>query len=200
MQYLGIDWSYRRAAWCALSERGAMVGEGAVPADEDGLATLVLELGREVRAVVEMMSAAIWCPSCGSRRWRTASCASGCAGGCVWSGMRASAMNRIFGLLTQWGLRLSLKRLRAPDAMALLEQRGVPEVWRPSNPWHPLYSDIAGRAGKNPVKSAVARKVLIAAGMSSRASNPSSPPRRDGPILPRQAPAAFWPPDGPAWN
>ena len=46
--------------------------------------------------------------------------------------MRASAMNRIFGLLTQWGLRLSLKRLRAPDAMGLLEQRGVPEVWRRS--------------------------------------------------------------------
>src|SRR2546421_13124986 len=35
--------------------------------------------------------------------------------------MRASAMNRIFGLLTQWGLRLSLRRLREPDAMALLE-------------------------------------------------------------------------------
>ena len=45
MQYLGIDWSYRRAAWCALSERGAIVGEGVVPADEDGLARLVLELG-----------------------------------------------------------------------------------------------------------------------------------------------------------
>jgi transposase len=36
-------------------------------------------------------------------------------------------------------------------------------AWRPTNPWHPLYSDIAGRAGKNPAKSAVARKVLIAA-------------------------------------
>ena len=60
MQYLGIDWCYRRAAWCALSERGAIVGEGVVPADEDGLAGLVLELGRDVRAVVEMMSGAIW--------------------------------------------------------------------------------------------------------------------------------------------
>lgn len=46
--------------------------------------------------------------------------------------MRASAMNRIFGLLTQWGRRLSLRRLRDPDAMALLEQHGVPEVWRRS--------------------------------------------------------------------
>jgi hypothetical protein len=46
--------------------------------------------------------------------------------------MRASAMNRIFGLLTHWGLRLSLKRRRAPDAMGQLEQRGVPEVWRRS--------------------------------------------------------------------
>jgi hypothetical protein len=187
--------------------------------------------------------------------------------------MRASAMNRIFGVLTQWGLRLSLRRLREPDAMGLLAQRGVPEVWRdsiaeapdgdrparraqsarstpssdpwpapipacgcwtrfpasetcsgsrsrrrsatspasarrasssatpawplrapvrrprqdrgavegrlrtlgwaaveaaqhawrPTNPWHPLYTDIATRAGKNPAKSAVARKILIAA-------------------------------------
>jgi transposase len=187
--------------------------------------------------------------------------------------MRASAMNRIFGLLTQWGLRLSLRRLREPDALALLQQRGVPEVWRqsiaealavidlldarigpidrelgplargdarvalldtipgvgnllgltlaseigdvarfasprkligyaglapkvnqsgdrsrtgalskagsrtlrwaaveaaqhawrPTNPWHQLYTDLAARAGKNPAKSAVARKILIAA-------------------------------------
>ena len=187
--------------------------------------------------------------------------------------MRASAQNRIFGLLTRWGLRVSLKRLREPDAMAMLEARGVPEAWRasiaealgvidlldaraapferelralaaadrrvmllrtipgigdllgltiaseigdvsrfssprrligyaglaprvsqsgdrsrtgalskagsrtlrwaaveaahqswrPTNPWHELSSDITKRAGKNPAKSAVARKVLIAA-------------------------------------
>jgi hypothetical protein len=52
VEYLGIDWSYRRAAWCALSERGTIVGEGVVPADEGGLARLVVGLGREVRAVV----------------------------------------------------------------------------------------------------------------------------------------------------
>ena len=46
--------------------------------------------------------------------------------------MCGSAMSRIFGLLTQWGLRLSLRRLREADAMQLLEQRGVPEVWRRS--------------------------------------------------------------------
>jgi hypothetical protein len=46
--------------------------------------------------------------------------------------MRASAQNRIFGLLTQWGLRVSLKRLREPDAMAMLDARGVPEPWRAS--------------------------------------------------------------------
>jgi transposase len=46
--------------------------------------------------------------------------------------MRASAQNRIFGLLTQWGLRLSVKRLREPDAMPLLEARGVEQVWRRS--------------------------------------------------------------------
>ncbi|MDX6686782.1 MAG: hypothetical protein QOF86_2910 [Baekduia sp.] len=206
--------------------------------------------------------------------------------------IRASAMNRIFGLLTQWGLRLSLKRLGEPDAMALLAQRGVPEVWqrsiaeaiavidlldarigpldqelgplaradqrvvlldtipgvgellgltiaseigdvarfssprkligyaglapkinqsgdrsrtgalskagsrtlrwaaveaaqhawRPSNPWHQLYIDLADRAGKNPAKSAVARKVLIAAWHILCRQQPFTPPaprRRD---------------------
>ena len=33
MEYLGIDWSYRRAAWCSLSNAGVIVGEGAVPAE-----------------------------------------------------------------------------------------------------------------------------------------------------------------------
>jgi hypothetical protein len=42
-EYLRIDWSFQRAAWCSLSEAGGMVGEGAVPADADGLARLVFE-------------------------------------------------------------------------------------------------------------------------------------------------------------
>jgi len=28
VQYLGIDWGYCRAAFCALSEGGAITGEG----------------------------------------------------------------------------------------------------------------------------------------------------------------------------
>ena len=60
MEYLGIDWSYRRAAWCSLNQAGVIVGEGAVSADADGLARLVIERGIDVRAVVEMMSGAIW--------------------------------------------------------------------------------------------------------------------------------------------
>jgi transposase len=46
--------------------------------------------------------------------------------------VRTAARNRIFGLLTQFGLRVSHPRLRRPDAMELLEHRGVPEVWRAS--------------------------------------------------------------------
>jgi hypothetical protein len=60
MQYVGIDWAYRRAAWCALGEGGTISGEGVVPADEDGLVKLVLAVGPEVRACVEMMSGAVW--------------------------------------------------------------------------------------------------------------------------------------------
>jgi transposase len=46
--------------------------------------------------------------------------------------MRTMARNRIHGVLTQWGLKLPTARLRQPDAMDLLERRGVPEVWRRS--------------------------------------------------------------------
>ena len=60
MQYLGLDWAYRRAAWCAVGDGGAISGEGVVSGDEDGLARLVLAVGVEVRACVEMMSGAVW--------------------------------------------------------------------------------------------------------------------------------------------
>src|SRR4051794_41900696 len=40
--------------------------------------------------------------------------------------MRASAMNRIFGLLTQWGMRLSLRRVRGPGAQGATWRGGGP--------------------------------------------------------------------------
>ena len=59
MQYVGIDWGTRRAAWCSLDERGEMV-EGTVSADADGLARLVHTLGPDAYGCVEMMSGAVW--------------------------------------------------------------------------------------------------------------------------------------------
>jgi transposase len=46
--------------------------------------------------------------------------------------MRTMVRNRMHGVLTQWGLKLPVTRLRQPDGLALLEARGVPEVWRRS--------------------------------------------------------------------
>ena len=60
MRFVGIDRAYRRAAWCAKTGRGEIAAEGVTPADEDGLAKLVLALGSEVTARVEMMSGAVW--------------------------------------------------------------------------------------------------------------------------------------------
>jgi transposase len=333
VEFVGIDWSYRRAAWCALSPSGAVVGEGVVPADEDGLARLIIERGVEVRGVVEMMSGAVWVRdrlagagwqvqiaharkvrdvaplACKTDKVDARVLAELCRRDLVpelWVPslsdrelrerlrrrthlvrMRASAMNRIFGLLTQWGMRLSLDRLRQPDAMELLEQRWVPAVWRrsvcealevidlldsritpleqelrplaradprvalldtipgvgdllgltlaseigdvsrfasarkligyaglspkinqsgdrsrtgalskagsrtlrwaaveaaqhawrESNPWHRLYTDLAERAGKNPAKAAVARKILIAAWHVLSRQQPFKPPQ-----------------------
>jgi transposase len=337
VQYLGIDWAYRRAAWCARSEGGAISAEGVVPADEDGLAKLVLKVGTDVKACVEMMSGAVWVRdrlsaagwevqvaharkvrdvaplACKTDKVDARVLAELCRRDLVpalWVPsleeralrerlrrrmhlvrLRGSAQNRIFGLLTQWGLRLSLQRLRAPDAMELLAAHGVDETWRrsiaealavidlldervapledelrelakadprvvlldtipgvgdllgltiateigdiarfstprkligyaglaprvnqsgdrsrtgalskagsptlrwaaveaahqawrPSNPWHELYTQIAGRAGKNPAKSAVARKILIAAWHILSRNQPFKPAGSDEP-------------------
>ena len=175
MNYVGIDWAYGRAAWCAVSEGGAIEAEGLIPADEDGLARLVLRLGTEIRACVEMMSGAIWVrDQLQSAGWSVAvaharkvrdiaplACktdkvdarvlAELCRRDLVpalWVAspedrairerlrrrahlikLRTSARNRIFGLLTQFGLRISFACLRQPGAAELLERRGVPEVW-----------------------------------------------------------------------
>jgi transposase len=340
VEYLGIDWSYRRAAWCSLNQAGVIVGEGAVPADADGLARLVIERGTDVRAVVEMMSGAIWVrDELAAAGWRVQiaharkvrdvaplACKTDKVDARVLAElarrdlvpelwvppledralrerlrrrthlvrMRASAMNRIFGLQTQWGLHLSLRRLRSPDAMTLLAHQGMPAVWRrsiaealdvielldaritpidhelrplaradarvilldtipgigdllgltlaseigdvarfgsprkligyaglapkisqsgdrartgalskagsrtlrwaaveaaqhawrPSNPWHRLYTELAERAGKNPAKAAVARKILIAAWHVLSRQQPFKPaaPRRPDPV------------------
>src|SRR5262245_62355290 len=45
--------------WCALTRGGEVAGEGRIAADRDGLARLVLELGDEVKACLEMMSGAL---------------------------------------------------------------------------------------------------------------------------------------------
>src|SRR5215216_6397063 len=178
MQYVGIDWAYRHARWCAISEHGELVAEATTPADEDGLLRLIARLGPDVRACVEMMSGAVWVRDCLERAgWRVevadarkvkalaplaaktdkvdarllATLAFRDLVPAVWvpslserafserlkrrahlTRLRSSAKNRSFGLLSQWGLRFSLSRLREADAPELLESRGVPEVWRRS--------------------------------------------------------------------
>jgi transposase len=175
MQYLGIDWGTRRAAWCALDQAGVL-SEGAISADEDGLTRLVAQLGPDVHGCVEMMSGAVWVrdrlAECGwtieiadARKVKAiaplacktdrvdarvlADLARRQLVPAVWVPslddrairerlrrrshlvrLRTSAINRTFGLLTQWGLRRNLTALRKPDALEELAEHGVPEVWR----------------------------------------------------------------------
>ncbi len=319
MQYVGIDWGYGRARWCARAPGGEVLAEDWMTADEDGLVRLAVRLGPEVQACVEMMSGAAWVRDqlalagwkvqiADARRVKALAPVAAktdvvdarlLAELCrrelvpeVWVPtlteralrerlqrrmhlvrLRTSAKNRVFGLLSQWGVRIRVEHLRRGDAMDMLERRGVPPVWRrsvaealavidllderiapldrelgpiaradnrvqllvtipglgdllgltvaavigdiarfssakklvgysglaprvrqsgessrtgrlskagpkllrwaaveaaqcawrPTNPWHELYSDVAKRHGKNPAKSAVARKVLISA-------------------------------------
>ena len=178
MNYVGIDWAYGREEFLRLGESGEISAEGLIPANEDGLARLVLEQGIEVRAAVEMMSGAVWVRdrleasgwkvqvaharkvrdvaplACKTDKVDARVLAELCRRDLVpelWLPSpedralrerlrrrthlvkaRTSARNRIFGLLTQFGLRISHARLRKPDSMELLASRGVPEVWRDS--------------------------------------------------------------------
>jgi transposase len=178
VKYVGIDWAYRKAQWCARGPGGEVVGEGQLPADRDGLARLVLELGDDVTACLEMMSGALWVRdelvACGwqvevadARKVKTVAplaaktdkvdarlLAELCRRDLVpalWLPslderalrerlrrrmhlvrLRTSAKGRIFGLQTQWGVRVALKRLRQPEGVALLERAGMPAVWRRS--------------------------------------------------------------------
>ena len=54
------------------------------------------------------------------------------------------------------------------------------QAWRPTNPWHELFSDLTKRHGKNPAKSAVARKVLIASWHVLSRDQPFKPSRPRG--------------------
>jgi transposase len=178
VKYVGVDWAYRQARWCALSVGGEVVGAGRIPADRDGLARLVLELGDEVKACLEMMSGALWVRDelvdCGwqvevadARKVKTvaplaaktdkvdarllAELSRRALVPALWLPslderalrerlrrrmhlvrLRTSAKGRIFGLQTQWGVRVSLQRLRRGDGLALLERAGMPAVWRRS--------------------------------------------------------------------
>jgi transposase len=178
VKYVGLDWAYRQAQWCALAPGGEIAGEGRITADRDGLARLVLELGDEVKACLEMMSGALWVRdqlvACGwqvdvadARKVKTVAPLAAKTDKvdarllaelsrrelvpALWLPslddralrerlrrrmhlvrLRTSAKGRIFGLQTQWGVRVSLARLRRADGLTLLERAGVPEVWRRS--------------------------------------------------------------------
>ncbi len=43
--------------------------------------------------------------------------------------LRTSAINRTFGLMTQWGLHTGITALRKPGALEELGEHGVPTVW-----------------------------------------------------------------------
>jgi transposase len=174
VQYLGIDWGTRRAAWCSLTRSGELQ-EGMISADEDGLARLVARLGPDVYGCIEMMSGAAWVrdrlAECGwvieiadARKVKAiaplacktdkvdarvlADLARRDLVPVIWVPsmddrairerlrrrahlirLRTSAINRTFGIQTQFGLRRGITTLRKPAAIDELAEHGMPEVW-----------------------------------------------------------------------
>jgi transposase len=101
------------------------------------------------------------------------------------------------------GKARTLERSQRPDR-ALLRWAAIEaaqSAWR-TNPWNRLYLDVEHRTGKpNPAKSALARKVLIAAWHVLPRHEPFKLSRTSAaPTLSRQAPTFIWPPDGPRQN
>src|SRR6266542_383505 len=141
MKYVGLDWAYRTAQWCALAAGGEIAGEGRIAADRDGLARLVLELGDEVTACLEMMSGALWVRdqlvACGwqvevadARKVKTV--APLAAKTDKVDARLLAELSRRQLVPALWGVRVSLRRLRRADGMTLLERAGMPAVWRHS--------------------------------------------------------------------
>jgi transposase len=65
-----------------------------------------------------------------------------------------------------------------PNTLRWAAVEAAQQAWRPSNPWHRLYTDTKTRHGKsNPAKAAVARKVLIAAWHVLARNEPFKPSR-----------------------
>jgi len=87
-----------------------------------------------------------------------------------------------------------------PNTLRWAAVEAAQQAWRPSNPWHRLYSDTKHRHGKaNPAKAAVARKVLIAAWhvlALGEPFKPSAATARPRPC-PGKLPPFVWPPKGP---
>ena len=105
--------SIRRSTRAACGAGGGEIcAQGAVPADVDGLAKLVLaELCR--RDLVP----ALWVPSLSDRELRER-----LHRRAHLIRLRTAAKNRVFGALSQWGLRIPLRLLRVGDPMSLLKQ------------------------------------------------------------------------------
>lgn len=178
MKHVGIDWSYSNAAFCCVSRGGEIANEDKIPADRDGLAKLVNELGTDVKACIEMMSGAAWVyDQLSSAGWDVEvadarkvkaiaplACKTDKVDARVLAELcrrdlvptvrvrpmnerelkeqvllhmhlvqvRTKVKNRVKGLLTQFGLNLTLDRLRGKDYQKLLADQGVPAVWRAS--------------------------------------------------------------------
>ena len=133
MNYVGIDWAYGRAAWVRdrLEAAGweVQVAHARKVRDVAPLACKTDKVDARVLAELRRRDLVpeLWLPSPEDRALRER-----LRRRAHLVKTRTSARNRIFGLLTQFGLRVSHTRLRRPGAIEFLESRGVPEVWRAS--------------------------------------------------------------------
>jgi hypothetical protein len=189
--------------------------DGAIAADEDGLAELVHRVSPGVRGCIEIDERR----RLGPREVRRV-----CRGIQIAEPRKVKALARLACKTDRVDARVLADIVRrdlvpgvwvsAPRAAgrllgtgpiskagpSTLRRRAIEAAqgaWRPTNPWHRLCSETKQRHGKsNPAEAAVACKVLIAC-WHVHATNPSSAAPRALPPMSRQAPPFFLPPESP---
>ena len=109
-------------------------------------------------------------PASGCRRSRTARSRAAAAADAPVR-LRTSANNRIFGILTQWGVRRRSPAAQA-DGLTLLERHGVPEVWRDS------VRSCCGRSTTSTAARPARPRAAAARARDERATPADDDPRR----------------------
>src|SRR6266511_2535688 len=151
MKYVGLDWAYRSAQWCALSAGGELAGEGRIAADRDGLARIA-PLDAELRPFAKADPRALLLdtiPGVGELLALTIAVEIGEISRFA-NPEKLVSYGRLAPRVHQSGQARPRSGPLSKSGSRLLGWAAVEaaqQAWRESNPWHDLNLDVGRRSG-----------------------------------------------------